>query len=70
MVNTKRLTKRIALAGFSVAASTMVATAHGEMPTVEYEKFTLDNGLRVILSVDKDCSSCRNLCSLSRWLEE
>ncbi|MCE2503579.1 MAG: insulinase family protein [Chlorobi bacterium] len=29
-----------------------MVSAHGDMPVVEYEKFTLDNGLRVILSVD------------------
>lgn len=45
----------LALAGLSLAAgSTLVAAPVGEdLPKVEYEEFTLDNGLRVILSVDR-----------------
>ncbi len=53
MINRKTLTRRIALAGVSLAATTVAATAQNDLPTIEYERFTLDNGLRVILSVDR-----------------
>ncbi|MCB0713077.1 MAG: insulinase family protein [Ignavibacteriae bacterium] len=52
MVNARSFTKRIALAGFSVAATTVAVSAQNELPKVEFEQFTLNNGLRVILSVD------------------
>lgn len=45
-----------ALAGVSLAATVLAVntgTAAGDLPKLTYEKFTLPNGLRVILSVDK-----------------
>ena len=36
-----------------MAATTMMAMPVGDLPKITYEEFTLDNGLRVILSVDR-----------------
>lgn len=49
-----RWKRTIAVAGLSMAATAMVANpVGGDLPKITYEKFTLDNGLRVILSVDR-----------------
>lgn len=48
-----RWKQTIVVAGLSMAATAMVANPVGDLPQITYEKFTLDNGLRVILSVDR-----------------
>lgn len=50
---TPRVGRIAALAGLSMAATAIVAAPVGDLPKISYEEFTLDNGLRVVLSVDR-----------------